>query len=55
VYELAIDTVLLSFCEDAEAHGGHPAHAPPLLMEAIGEPPPREDPVQGWQGGKPRQ
>jgi hypothetical protein len=50
VYELAIDTVLLAFCEDSEAHGGHPVAAPPLLMEAIGEPPPREDCVEGWQG-----
>ncbi|KAI8472764.1 MAG: plasma-membrane choline transporter-domain-containing protein [Monoraphidium minutum] len=38
VYELAIDATLLSFCEDAEANGGHPRYAPPLLMEAIGEP-----------------
>ena len=51
MYELAIDTVLLSFCEDAESHGGHPRHAPPLLMEAIGERPPREELVQGFEGG----
>ncbi|GBF99304.1 choline transporter-like [Raphidocelis subcapitata] len=51
VYELAIDTVLLSFCEDAESHGGHPRHAPLLLMEAVGERPPREEPVEGFEGG----
>ncbi len=37
VYEMAIDTVLLSFCEDCESNGGHPRCAPALLMEAIGE------------------
>lgn len=37
VYEMAIDTVLLSFCEDCEANGGEPRCAPPLLLEAIGE------------------
>lgn len=36
---MAIDTILLSFCEDAEAHGGHPQFAPPLLLAAIGEAP----------------
>lgn len=36
VYEMAIDTVLLCFCEDCEANG-HPRYAPPLLLEAIGE------------------
>ncbi|KAF8064488.1 CHER1 [Scenedesmus sp. PABB004] len=52
VYELAIDTVLLSFCEDCEANGGHPRCAPPLLLDAIGEarPPPHG---QQQQGGKP--
>ncbi len=34
---MAIDTILLAFCEDCESHGGHPKHAPPLLLEAIGE------------------
>lgn len=52
VYELAIDTILLSFCEDSESNGGHPAYAPPLLMEAIGEPYPTQDPVQGMAAGK---
>ena len=37
VYEMAIDTVLLSFCEDCESNDGHPRCAPPLLLEAIGE------------------
>ena len=37
VYEMAIDTIMLAFCEDCESHGGHPKHAPPLLLEAIGE------------------
>jgi hypothetical protein len=50
VYEMAIDTILLSFCEDAEAHGGHPRFAPPLLMEAIGEPYPTQEPVTGISG-----
>jgi choline transporter-like protein 2/4/5 len=49
VYEMAIDTTLLSFCEDCESHGGHPRHAPPILMEAIGEPIRDDD---GHQGGK---
>jgi hypothetical protein len=37
VYEMAIDTIMLSFCEDAESHGGHARHAPPLLLAAVGE------------------
>jgi choline transporter-like protein 2/4/5 len=37
VYEMAIDTVLLSFCEDCERNSGHPRFAPTLLLEAIGE------------------
>jgi len=36
VYEMAVDTILLSFCEDCGSSGG-PKYAPPLLMEAIGE------------------
>lgn len=36
VYEMAIDTILLSFCEDCETNGGEPKCAPPLLMEAVG-------------------
>jgi choline transporter-like protein 2/4/5 len=34
---MAIDTIMLAFCEDCESHGGHPKHAPPLLLEAIGD------------------
>jgi len=37
VFEMTIDTVLLSFCEDCESHGGNPIHAPPLLLSAIGQ------------------
>jgi hypothetical protein len=37
VYEMAISTILLSFCEDCVVHGGSPAFAPRLLMEAVGE------------------
>ena len=37
VFEMTIDTVLLSFCEDCESHGGNPIYAPPLLMTAIGQ------------------
>ena len=36
VYEIAVDTILLAFCEDCELHGGEPKWAPPLLMEAVG-------------------
>lgn len=35
VYDMAIDTVMLSFCEDCEAHDGTPQYAPPLLMEVM--------------------
>ena len=37
VYEMAVDTVLLSFCEDCGANGGNPRYAPPLLMSALGK------------------
>ncbi|GMH42049.1 hypothetical protein BSKO_09968 [Bryopsis sp. KO-2023] len=37
VYEMAIDTILLSFCEDCETSNGNPKYAPPLLLEAIGK------------------
>ncbi|GAX82667.1 hypothetical protein CEUSTIGMA_g10093.t1 [Chlamydomonas eustigma] len=36
VFELAIDTTLLAFCEDCDRNGGNPKWAPPLLMEAMG-------------------
>lgn len=37
VYEMAVDTVLLSFCEDCESNNGNAKFAPPLLLEAIGK------------------
>jgi len=37
VYEMAVDTVLLSFCEDCERNDGDPKFAPPLLLSAIGK------------------
>lgn len=37
VYEMAVDTVLLSFCEDCESNNGSARYAPPLLLEAIGK------------------
>ena len=37
VFEMTIDTILLSFCEDCESHNGIPVYAPPLLMTAIGQ------------------
>ena len=36
VYEMAIDTIMLSFCEDCNTSGG-PHFAPPLLMSALGK------------------
>ena len=37
VYEYAVNTVLLSFCEDCEEHDGHAQFAPPLLLHALGQ------------------
>lgn len=37
VVEMAIDTVLLSFCKDCKLHGGKPKFAPPLLEEVLGK------------------
>eukprot|EP00884_Botryococcus_braunii_P000130 jgi/Botrbrau1/10117/Bobra.20_2s0024.1 len=37
VYEMTVDTILLSFCKDCESHRGHPQYAPPLLLDAIGD------------------
>ena len=34
---MAIDTIILAFCEDCSANGGTPKFAPELLMEAIGK------------------
>ena len=36
VYEMAVDTIMLSFCEDCNTSGG-PHYAPPLLMSALGK------------------
>lgn len=36
VYEMAVDTILLSFCEDCGQTGG-PHYAPPLLLSALGK------------------
>ncbi|KAK1284313.1 hypothetical protein QJS10_CPB21g00530 [Acorus calamus] len=35
VVEMAIDTIILSFCQDAEEHQGTAQYAPPLLMETL--------------------
>lgn len=35
VVEMAIDTIILSFCQDAEEHHGTAQYAPPLLMETL--------------------
>ena len=40
VYEVAVDTILLSFCEDCDVNDGEPQYAPSLLLDAIGAPPP---------------
>ena len=37
VYEMAIDTIILSFCQDCESHNGEPQYAPLLLLGAIGK------------------
>ena len=35
VYDVAIETIFLAFCYDCEAHGGHPQHAPQLLLSTV--------------------
>ncbi|KAG0447820.1 hypothetical protein HPP92_028137 [Vanilla planifolia] len=35
VVEISIDTVILSFCQDADEHQGSAHYAPPLLMETL--------------------
>ncbi|CAN6487232.1 unnamed protein product [Victoria cruziana] len=35
VVEMAIDTIILSFCQDTEEHQGTAQYAPPLLMETL--------------------
>ncbi|KAJ8642821.1 hypothetical protein MRB53_004569 [Persea americana] len=37
VVEMAIDTIILSFCQDAEEHQGTAQYAPPLLMETLND------------------
>ncbi|KAJ1266751.1 hypothetical protein BS78_07G002000 [Paspalum vaginatum] len=37
VVEMSIDTIILSFCQDAEEHQGSAQYAPPLLMETLDE------------------
>lgn len=34
---MAIDTIILSFCEDCESHNGNPQYAPLLLLGVIGK------------------
>ena len=34
---MAVDTVLLSFCEDCERTDNNPQYAPDLLLAAIGK------------------
>lgn len=36
VVEMAVDTILLSFCIDCEANNNQPQHAPKLLLDALG-------------------
>ncbi|RWW05866.1 hypothetical protein GW17_00030836 [Ensete ventricosum] len=35
VVEMSIDTLILSFCQDAEEHQGTAQYAPPLLMATL--------------------
>jgi choline transporter-like protein 2/4/5 len=35
VVEMSVDTIILSFCQDAEEHQGNAQYAPPLLMETL--------------------
>lgn len=37
VVEMAIDTIILSFCQDAEEHQGTAQYAPPLLIETLND------------------
>ena len=36
VVSAVVDTVLLAYCSDCAKHGGKPAWAPPLLLDAVG-------------------
>lgn len=56
VYDIAIDTILLAFCEDCDKHDGNPKWAPPLLMDAMGQKPVEHthgDQPQGLEHGAP--
>lgn len=35
VVEMSIDTIILSFCQDAEEHQGTAQYAPPLLIATL--------------------
>ncbi|MFS7975077.1 putative choline transporter [Helianthus anomalus] len=37
VVEMSIDTIILSYCQDAEEHQGTAHYAPPLLIETFDE------------------
>ncbi|GAB4846419.1 Choline transporter protein 1 [Ancistrocladus abbreviatus] len=37
VVEMSIDSIILSFCQDAEEHQGTAQYAPPLLMETLND------------------
>ena len=37
VVEASVETIILSFCQDAEEHDGEAQYAPPLLMETLGD------------------
>lgn len=37
VIEVSIDTIILSFCQDAEEHQGTAQYAPPLLIETLND------------------
>ncbi|KAF7109450.1 hypothetical protein CFC21_109714 [Triticum aestivum] len=37
VVETSVETIILSFCQDAEEHDGEAQYAPPLLMETLGD------------------
>jgi choline transporter-like protein 2/4/5 len=38
VVEVSVETIIMSFCQDAEEHDGEAQYAPPLLMETLGDP-----------------
>ncbi|XP_047080663.1 choline transporter protein 1-like [Lolium rigidum] len=38
VVEVGVETIIMSFCQDAEEHDGEAQYAPRLLMETLGDP-----------------